>query len=54
MPLAHPYFVDPEAEFLFVPVGQVDSVVRKTGAIPYDTLVRSLAITVRNAPSMRL
>jgi hypothetical protein len=30
-------FVDPEAEFLFVPVDQVDSVVRKTGAIPYDT-----------------
>jgi hypothetical protein len=31
-------FVDPEAEFLFVPVDQVDS----------------SAITVRNAPSMRL
>jgi hypothetical protein len=30
-------FVDPQAEFLFVPVDQVDSVVRKTGAIPYDT-----------------
>jgi hypothetical protein len=30
-------FVDPQAEFLFVPVDQVDSIVRKTGAIPYDT-----------------
>ena len=30
-------FVDPQAEFLFVPVDQVDSTVRKTGAIPYDT-----------------
>ena len=30
-------FVDPEAEFLFVPVDQGDSVVKKTGAIPYDT-----------------
>src|SRR5436309_15460588 len=30
-------FVDPEAEFLFVPVDHVDSAVRKTGAIPYDT-----------------
>jgi len=30
-------FVDPQAEFLFVPVGEVDGVVRKTGAIPYDT-----------------
>jgi hypothetical protein len=30
-------FVDPEAEFLFVPVDQVDDVVKKTGAIPYDT-----------------
>ena len=30
-------FVDPEAELLFVPVDQVDSVVKKTGAIPYDT-----------------
>jgi hypothetical protein len=30
-------FVDPEAEFLFVPTDQVDGVVSKTGAIPYDT-----------------
>jgi hypothetical protein len=30
-------FVDPAAEFLFVPVDQVDGVVSKTGAIPYDT-----------------
>src|SRR5712671_3903045 len=33
-------FVDPGAEFLFVPVDQVDSVVRTNGAIPYDTLWR--------------
>src|SRR2546421_9681079 len=30
-------FVDPEAEFIFVPLDQVDEVVKKTGAIPYDT-----------------
>src|ERR1700752_4679729 len=30
-------FVDKEAEFLFVPVDQVESVARETGAIPYDT-----------------
>ena len=30
-------FVDPEAEFIFVPVEQVSSVVKETGAIPYDT-----------------
>jgi hypothetical protein len=30
-------FVDKDAEFLFVPVDQVDSVARKTGAIAYDT-----------------
>jgi hypothetical protein len=30
-------FIDREAEFLFVPVEQVESVARKTGAIAYDT-----------------
>src|SRR2546421_8384879 len=30
-------FVDPEAEFIFVPLDQVDEVVRKTNAIPCDT-----------------
>ena len=30
-------FIDTEAEFLFVPVDQVESVARETGAIPYDT-----------------
>jgi hypothetical protein len=29
-------FVDPEAEFLFVPADTVVSVARQTGAIPYD------------------
>jgi hypothetical protein len=29
-------FIDQDAEFLFVPVGEVEGVVRKTGAIPYD------------------
>lgn len=29
-------FVDPDAEFLFVPADQVLSVVEKTGAIPFD------------------
>src|SRR5512135_1951535 len=30
-------FIDSEAEFLFVPASQVDSVVKETGAIPFDT-----------------
>jgi len=30
-------FVDNEAEFLFVPVNQIDKVIKETGAIPYDT-----------------
>ena len=29
-------FVDNEAEFLFVPVSQLDKVVKETGAIPFD------------------
>ena len=29
-------FVDPEAEFLFVPVDQVAGIVESQGAIPYD------------------
>jgi hypothetical protein len=30
-------FVDSEAEFLFVPRGQIQRVVQETGAIPFDT-----------------
>ncbi len=29
-------FVDTEAEFLFVPKGEIERVVRETGAIPFD------------------
>lgn len=29
-------FIDNEAEFLFVPAGQVERVARETGAIPFD------------------
>ncbi len=29
-------FIDSEAEFLFVPKGEVDRVVKETGAIPFD------------------
>jgi hypothetical protein len=29
-------FVDTEAEFLFVPKGEIDRVVKQTGAIPFD------------------
>ena len=29
-------FIDNEAEFLFVPVSQLDKVVQETGAIPFD------------------
>ena len=30
-------FIDNEAEFLFVPKGEIDRVVKETGAIPFDT-----------------
>ncbi|MDR7517985.1 MAG: chromate resistance protein [Armatimonadota bacterium] len=30
------HFIDPDAEFLFVPSDQVTDVARRTGAIPYD------------------
>lgn len=30
-------FVDSDAEFMFVPVSQIEKVVKETGAIPYDT-----------------
>lgn len=29
-------YIDPGAEFLYVPAGQVEEVARETGAIPYD------------------
>lgn len=29
-------FIDSEAEFLFVPKGEIDGVARETGAIPFD------------------
>ncbi len=31
-------FVDNEAEFLFVPKGEIERVVKETGAIPYDVM----------------
>ena len=30
-------FIDSEAEFIFVPKSQVDSVAKETGAIPFDS-----------------
>jgi hypothetical protein len=30
-------FIDSEAEFLFVPVSQIEKVIQETGAIPFDT-----------------
>ncbi|MEI6874829.1 MAG: chromate resistance protein ChrB domain-containing protein, partial [Spirochaetota bacterium] len=30
-------FVDSEAEFMFVPTGQIDRVVKETGATPFDS-----------------
>jgi hypothetical protein len=30
-------FIDNQAEFLFVPVGEIEKVVSETGAIPFDT-----------------
>ena len=29
-------FIDPEAEFLYVPAGQLEKAAVETGAIPYD------------------
>ncbi len=31
-------FVDNEAEFLFVPKGEIERVVKETGAVPYDVM----------------
>ena len=45
--------IDSEAEFLFVPVDQIESVARETGAIPYDTSGAELVTTARNARSTR-
>jgi hypothetical protein len=45
-------FVDPEAEFVYVPVEQVLTVAEQTGAVPYDVPQgSSSAIMGRNAPS---
>ena len=45
-------FVDPQAEFLFVPAGKVMEVAAREGAIPFDVPVESsLAIMAGNAPS---
>jgi hypothetical protein len=41
-------FIDRDADFLFVPVDEVESVARKTGAIPYD-----VATMARNVRSMQ-
>ena len=30
-------FVDSDAEFMFVPKGEIDHIVKETGAIPFDT-----------------
>jgi hypothetical protein len=30
-------FIDNEAEFLFVPINQIDTMVKSTGAIPFDS-----------------
>jgi len=44
-------FVDPEAEFLFVPVDKVMEVAEREGAIPFDVPGVELAITKGSAPS---
>ena len=31
-------FIDNEAEFLFVPRGEIERVVKETGAIPFDAM----------------
>ena len=45
-------FIDQDAEFLFVPVSEVESVARKTGAIPYDVAGVELG-NVRSTRSSR-
>ena len=30
-------FIDNQAEFLFVPAGEIEKIVKETGAIPFDT-----------------
>ena len=47
-------FVDNEAEFLFVPRGEIERVVKETGAIPFDAAGRwSWAIMMAAARSNR-
>jgi hypothetical protein len=46
-------FVDPEAEFVFVPVDQVDSAVRKTEPSRMTLPARSSVTTATNAHSMQ-
>ena len=45
-------FVDPEAEFLFVPVDQVDSVVKRLVPYPTTPPAPSSGTAVMNAHSM--
>ncbi len=35
-------FIDNEAEFLFVPSGEIERVIKETGAIPFDTTIGDL------------
>lgn len=35
-------FIDNEAEFLFVPSGEIERVIKETGAIPFDTPIGDL------------
>src|SRR5205809_1657511 len=53
-------FVDPQAQFLFVPPEQVLEVARREGAIPYDVtgaelgIIRGSAALRRSSPNTRL
>ena len=49
-------FIDPQAEFIYVPTSEVTAFARKTGAIPYDIegvefAARRRALLVRYAPA---
>jgi hypothetical protein len=46
-------FVDPQAEFHFVPAEQVTSEAQKLGAVPFDVPAVELATMARNVRSRR-
>ncbi len=41
-------FIDSEAEFLFVPVSQIEKAAKETGAIPFDAIASGYSLRFPN------